>query len=268
MSRELLTVLCVGGLDPSGGAGLLADSRACAAFGAHALGVATAIVAQNSRGVTHIEAVAPDLVRAQVETLLADIEPAAIKIGMIPGVAVAEVLVDLFRPLKDRAPIVIDPVFGPTRGAQFSDETTIDYIAGQLMPLATVITPNIIEAKQLCDIEATDLESMAHACIALFERLHAQNVLLKGGHMVPDHADASPIAIDLLFNGDRFLELRAIRETDYEVRGTGCLLASAIAAQLADGKTTVEAARGAKVWLTQQIRSAQVLGTGARIAGA
>ena len=268
MSKELLPVLCIGALDPSGNSGLNADARACAAFGAHALTVATAVLAQNTRGVTLIEPIAPEIVLAQLEALLADIEPAAIKIGMVPGVGAAEIIARCIRPLKDRVPIVIDPVFSSCNGIPFCDDVTIEYFAGQLLPLATIVTPNIVEADRLCGVLATDLDSMAQACLALYERVRSQFVLITGGHLPADEAHPTPLAIDLLFNGQRFLELRAIKETTFGVCGTGSLFAAALAAGLADGKPEVEAARGAKMWLTQQIRAAQILGQGDRVVAA
>ena len=253
--------MCIGGLDPCGGAGLTADARACAAFGALCLPISTAIVVQNTRGVKQIEPVAPALIAAQIGTLLEDIQPAAIKIGLLPSLTSVEVLSSLLRPLHPLVPIVIDTVFAPSQGRAFNDALTIEAIAGQLLPLATVVTPNSLEASQLGANFISDLGDMARGAIAVFERTGAQNVLLKGGH-----AGDAQFAIDLFFDGSRFLELRAPRENDYEVRGTGCLLASALAAGMARGQSAPDAAVEAKTWLTEQFRSAKVVGGGRRIA--
>ena len=266
MPNELLPVLCIGGLDPSGGAGLLADARACAAFGAYALGVATAIVPQNTVGVAMVEPVAPQVIDAQLRSLLEDVTPAAVKIGMLPGIAAADVVFNNLRTLRRRVSIVVDPVFAPSTGPEFSNPQVIEFIADELLPLADIVTPNSLEARQLGAEEITDLDSMARACLALFERTHARHVLLKGGHVILTEEEMQSFSTDLLFDGTRFLELRAPRETGYEVRGTGCMLAAAIAAQMADGKLAVAAARGAKVWLTTQIRKAGILGQGRRVA--
>jgi hydroxymethylpyrimidine/phosphomethylpyrimidine kinase len=259
------SVLCIAGLDPSGGAGLLADERACAAFGAHMLGVATAVVVQNTRGVKLVDAVAPEIVAAQIETLLEDIQPAAIKLGMIPGIATATVIQERLQPLRDKVPIVIDPVFGPSTGPVFNDNATVQFLAGQLLSLATLITPNLDEAWRLGAGTARNMDEMAKVCLALRERTGAGHVLLKGGHMETEDPELANLSVDLLFDGSRFLELRALREKGYEVRGTGCGLASAIAAQLASGSNVIEAARAAKVWLTQQIRDARAVGGGRRV---
>lgn len=257
----LPSVLCIGGLDPSAGAGLAADVRACAAFGALALPVATAIAVQNTRGVTGIDAVAPEIIAAQIETLLQDIAPAAVKIGLIPNLAAVEAVAACLQPLRGAVPIVIDTVFAPTSGPIFSDDATIIAIVHQLLPLATVVTPNALEARVLGADEIADLEGMKRAAKVIWQRSGAKNVLLKGGHV-----DDSQWAVDLWFDGAEWHELRARREKNYEVRGTGCLLAAALAANLANGKTPRDAAREAKIWLTEQFRGARMVGKGRRVA--
>lgn len=256
----LPTVLCIGGLDPSGGAGLFADARACAAFGTLALPVATAIVPQNTRGVQSIEAVAPAVIAAQIKTLLEDIAPAAVKIGMIPDVATVEVVAALLQSLRGAVPIVIDTVFAPTSGPIFSNEATIEAIRSQLLGMATVVTPNALEARVLGAHKIGDFRTMKRAAHTVLKRTGAQSVLLKGGHIDNAHA------LDLWCDEAGFFKLRAPRENAYEVRGTGCLLASALAATLAQGIAPREAARLAKRWLTLQIRRARIVGGGQRIA--
>ncbi len=254
------SVLCLAGLDPSGGAGLLADARACHAVKVHMLGVATALTAQNTRGATLVEAVSPGMLRAQIETLLADITPRAIKIGLIPNRETVEILVEILAPLR-QIPIVIDTVFAPTKGAIFSDQSTIEAIATRLLSLATVVTPNSLEAVELGTARVSDGASMERAARAIWARTGAKNVLLKGGHV----ADAE-FSTDGWFDGENFHLLRAPRQNGWEVRGTGCLLASALAARLALGHSPLEAAIGAKNWLTSAFGNAQVVGGGRRIA--
>lgn len=255
------TALCIGGLDPSGGAGIMADARACAAFGVHALSVVTAIVPQNTQGVKSIEPVNPQVLRSQIKTLLEDITPSAIKIGMLPGVEVVKTLVELLSPWQKRVPIVIDTVFAPSTGPTFNDRDVVDFIADELLPLATIVTPNALEARQLGALPITGSEEMRQAALAVFERTQARNVLLKGGHVAdPD------FSTDLFFDGTDFLELRAPREHGTEVRGTGCLLASAIAAQLGQGVSASKAAQEAKTWLTAKYRDARRIGGARRVA--
>ncbi len=275
MQNRIASVLSIGGLDPSGGAGLLADARAVAGIGGgavHCLGVATAIVAQNTRGVALSSPVAPGVLRAQIEALLADIRPAAIKIGLIPNLAAVDVLAEILIPpcqWRTRAsatssppiPLVIDTVFAPTTGAIFSDEATIAAIKTRLLPLATIVTPNALEAVQLGSAPFSDAISTRQAAREIWAQSGAQCVLLKGGH-----SNDAEFATDLFFDGAQEFELRARRENGYEVRGTGCLLASALAARLALGQTPREAAIAAKSWLTQVYLGAQIVGGGRRVA--
>jgi hydroxymethylpyrimidine/phosphomethylpyrimidine kinase len=257
---QLPIVLCIGGLDPSGGAGIAADARACSAFGSLALPVATAIVVQNTRGVRLIEPIRPAILRAQIETLLEDIRPGAVKIGMLPDAGAVEAIAQLLRPLQSQIPIVMDTVFAPSSGPTFNDDSTIAVMIRQLFPLATLVTPNALEARQLGAAPIGDLDSMQRAAQIVLDRTGAGGVLLKGGHLAdPEYA------VDLFFDGSRYLELRARRQGSYEVRGTGCLLASAVAAGLAGGKAPVDAIRAAKDWLTEQYRGAHIVGGGRRV---
>jgi hydroxymethylpyrimidine/phosphomethylpyrimidine kinase len=258
MDNNVPCVLIIGGLDPSGGAGLPADARAVSAFGAHPCGITTAIIAQNTRGVAKVEPVSPVMLAAQLDNLLEDIAPRAVKIGMLPNTAAAEVVAQRVLQLRD-VPLIVDTVFAPSSGPRFAADETIRYIAEYLLPLADVVTPNIAEAEQLIGAPITDLSTMITASQLIHERYGARYVLLKGGHLPTN-------AVDVLFDGQHIVELRASRVTGYEVRGTGCLLASAIAAQRAHGIPVIEAAQRAKVWLTQQIQNAKTIGGGRRVA--
>lgn len=274
-------VMLIGGLDPSGGAGLTADARALMAFGAHACPITTAVIAQNTQGVREVEPMTPEMIGLQMEVLCEDIQPDAVKIGMLPGLAAAEVIATRLRMLRDirpDLPVIIDTVFAPSSGPAFMDEDAIQYVAGRLLPACDIVTPNISEATALTGLEITDLQSMAAAAVAIFERFGAHHVLIKGGHLQAETADAAPdlaaqgadehtpYSADIFFDGIRILELRARRITGYQVRGTGCLLASAMAGQRARGISAPDAARAAKTWLTRQIQSAQPIGGGSRIA--
>lgn len=252
-------VYTVGGLDPSGGAGLPADARACRAFGIHACAIATAVIAQNTRGVARVEAVSPQMLRVQIENLCEDIAPHAIKIGMLPNMESVEIVCALLRVLD--VPIVLDPVFAPSSGNDFSDDETITAIARGLFPMCELVTPNILEASRLCGFAIKNLDDMKRAAREIIARFGAQRVLVKGGHL-----PQSPEVIDVLCNANSIIELRAPRIEGIEVRGTGCLLASAIAAQLAQNIEIETAVRHAKTWLTSQIQNAQAIGKGRRVA--
>jgi hydroxymethylpyrimidine/phosphomethylpyrimidine kinase len=147
MSTHLPCVLTIGGLDPSGGAGLPADARAIRAFGAHPCAVTTAVIAQNTQGVALVEAVSRNMLRTQLLNLLDDITPGAIKIGMLPNQELVQIVVEILQDL--RIPIVLDPVFAPSSGAAFSDDCAVRLIASQLLPLCALVTPNILEAVRL-----------------------------------------------------------------------------------------------------------------------
>ena len=255
---EYPVVLCIGGGDPSGGAGLPADARAAAAFGVHTCCVTTAVIAQNTRGVLQAEAVSPVLLRAQLENLLEDITPHAIKIGMLPNADSVEIVADILKPLN--LPIVLDPVFAPSSGDEFSDDSTIESIVAHLFPLCELVTPNLIEARRLCSFAIIDTQSATEAAQKIHD-LGARNVLIKGGHT--DNLDE---VCDWLWNGEELKTLCAPRVGGIEVRGTGCLLASAIAAQRARSIELESATRAAKIWLTEKIRDAQEVGKGRRVA--
>ena len=251
-------VLCIAGFDPCGGAGLLADARAAAAFGAYALGVQTALVPQNTVGVRAISATAPELLRLQLETLAQDIAFDAVKIGLLPDVASIEIVAEF---LANRTvPIVLDPVLAPTSGLVWSDAATVAALRQHLLPRATMLTPNVPEAQILGELSINGADEMQAAARVLLLRSGAQSVLLKGGHL-PGTASVDDIYAD----ADAVTLLSAPRVAGTGVRGTGCLLASAIAAQLAQGMTPLGAAQLAKSWMTEQWRDARALGQGRRI---
>ncbi|HEX8235429.1 MAG TPA: bifunctional hydroxymethylpyrimidine kinase/phosphomethylpyrimidine kinase [Abditibacteriaceae bacterium] len=252
-------VLAIGGLDPSGGAGLPADARAVAAFGAHACCIATAVIAQNTQGVFRFEAVSPQMLAAQLDNLLQDIAPRAIKIGMLPDAATVEVVAERVLALP-HVPLVLDTVFAPSSGPQFSNSETVQIIAQKLLPLCALVTPNIGEAQQLCNVAITNKADMIEAALCIQSRYGARRVLVKGGHL--EGTDA----LDILLDGEDVIELSTPRLGGIEVRGTGCLLASATAAQLAHGIPIKDAVRDAKAWLTDKIANAQSLGQGRRVA--
>ena len=253
-------VLCIAGFDPCGGAGLLADARAVRAMGAYAMGVQTALVPQNTGGVAGIAATPPGLLRLQLETLANDIAFNAIKIGLLPDMATIEIVgefLDNYRHLS----IVVDPVLAPTRGAAWSDAATHAALRAHIFPLATMLTPNVPEAQILVECVIANANAMEIAARDLRAKSGAQIVLLKGGHL-----ENSAESVDVYASADGIELLRAPRVEGAGVRGTGCLLASAIAAQLSQGIAPLQAARTAKIWMTQQWRDARAIGQGRRVA--
>jgi hydroxymethylpyrimidine/phosphomethylpyrimidine kinase len=228
-------VLCIGGLDPSGGAGLLADAEAVWAAGARPLAAATAITVQSRRGVAKVVVLAPALVVAQVEQLLDDEAPAAVKLGMLGNAAVARALAGALANRLGKRPLVIDPVLRSTSGAAlFRGNARRDYRA--LFALARVVTPNVLEAEELLGqrlAAATREEQAGRLAEALGTAL-----ILKGGHLAGS-------ADDLVFDAGRITRLAA-RRLPGTRRGTGCRFASFLAVRLAQGEGLVPGARAAK----------------------
>ena len=230
------------------------------AFGVHALCAATALTAQNTRGVRQVEPASPAMLRAQIEALLEDIPIQAVKIGMLPTPAHAQVLAEVLK--SSRLPIIYDTVFAPSGGSAFLDKPEAHASVRALGPMCELITPNLHEARVLCGFEIGSLEAIEHAARALSERFEVPQVLVKGGHA--QNLDASTCS-DWLWNGRALIEFRAPRLDVPEARGTGCLLASAIAAQRARGIELESAIRHAKSWLGARIEKAVPIGAGRRV---
>ena len=226
-------VLTIAGSDSSAGAGIQQDLKTITAHGCYGATVITSITSQNTLGVQAALAVPAGAVASQISAVLSDLEPAAIKIGMIPNKAVAEAIVDELKPylLQHRVPVVYDPVMVSTSGFDLMQPDAIQYITTQLFPLCTLITPNLPEAKRLGD-------SLSHNAY-----------LLKGGHAEGD------VMTDVLHLPDGTqTEYSTPRITTRNLHGTGCTLSSAIASQLALGCNLQEAVSRAKAFVTAAIR--------------
>ena len=252
-------VLTIAGVDPSGGAGSVADVKAISANGGYACAVIAALTAQNTQGVTGIHAVPPDFIRLQIDTLFADVRIDAVKIGMLGGeraiVAVAERLAH-WKP----AHVVLDPVMIAKSGDALLERPAIGALRDALLPLATLITPNLPEAGVLLGQRAADdLKTMRRHAERLREAMAHDGsrwVLLKGGHLPASEA------IDVLHDGDRMIELRAARIETKNTHGTGCTLSAALAALLPQTPGVPEAARRAKDYLTKAIAASDRLAVG------
>ncbi len=249
-------VLTIAGSDSGGGAGIQADLKTFSALGAFGCSVITALTAQNTRAVTAIHDVPPEFVTAQLDAVFDDIEIAAVKIGMLSRpeviVAVAEAL------QRHRADnIVLDPVMVAKSGDRLLREEAVGALRERLLPLATLITPNLPEAGVLLGIEpARDQAGMTRMAKALRE-IGPRAVLVKGGHL------EGPQSIDVLDDGSGEAEvLVAPRIATSHSHGTGCTLSSAIAAYLAHGRPLRESVRAAKAYLTDALRAADQLRVG------
>jgi hydroxymethylpyrimidine/phosphomethylpyrimidine kinase len=256
-------VLTIAGVDPSGGAGIVADVKAISAQRAYACAVIAALTAQNTRAVTGIHAVPAAFVARQIETLFADVAIDAAKVGMVGQRPVIEAVTTSWGRLapKQRPPhLVLDPVMVAKSGDPLLETDAIGALRDALLPLATMITPNLPEAGVLLERRPPDnIKEMRQAAEKLRDRLtHSGErwVLLKGGHL-PGAA-----CIDLLFNGDKMIELAAPRVTTQNTRGTGCTLSAALAALLPQCADVPEAARRAKAYLTGALAQADALNVG------
>lgn len=247
-------LLVISGLDPSGGAGFLADARVAAEHGLRAVGVITAVTVQDTSGVRSVSPTPPDVVGDALETLLGDVEVHAVKIGMLGDARTAEVIARALA--MTRAPVVWDPVFHPTRGGVALLEGDPAVAARALLPEVRLVTPNAGEAELLSGVPVVDEESMRAAARAIA----AQAVLVKGGHV----AVAGDRARDLLRDGDGFHTFDSPRVAG-ALHGTGCVLSSAIASRLARGEALVEAVGAAKRWLDEKLAHPLAVGRGAQV---
>ena len=248
-------VLSIAGSDPSGGAGIQADIKAISANGAFAMAAITALTAQNTQGVTGIHLVPPDFVKSQIAAIFADIRVDAVKIGMIAN---ADIAAAVAQSLQGRSgiPIVLDPVMIAKGGAALLQPNAVKTLCDALLPLATLLTPNLPEAAHLLGTKsATNRAEMAAQGRALCA-LGVQAALMKGGHL------DGPESPDCLVTADDVSWFEAPRAQSVNTHGTGCTLSSALAAQLAHGHTPVAATAAAKSYVANAIAHADTLSVG------
>jgi len=246
-------VLIIAGSDSGGGAGIQADLKTVSALGAFGMTAITALTAQNTSGVFGILEVESSFVVKQIEACLSDIGCDAIKTGMLASTAIIEAVATAISNCK-LAPLVVDPVMIAKGGAPLLKPEAITALKAKLLPLATVVTPNLHEAGALIGREITTLAQMKEAARAICD-LGVENVVVKGGHL-------EGIAADILYDGRDFTEFRAERADTKDTHGTGCVFASAIAANLAQKKTILESVTAAKEFITAAIRAGIRIGHG------
>ena len=254
--RPPLPVLCVGGYDPSGGAGILADLRAARAAGAEALAILGALTAQSSSRVAAVRPVPPGWVAAQIDALAAESRFGAVKTGLVAGAASIEELTAWYRRAR-AGPLVVDPVRTAGEGTRLTGAATWRALVRALVPLAALVTPNRLEAEELAGIPIGGPKEAEKAALAIGS-LGAGAVLIKGGHL-----DGAPA--DLLWDGRAFRWLRSRRRHPGAWHGLGCHLAAAIAARLALGDQLVPAVRAARAVLARGMRGAAVSPSGRRV---
>lgn len=246
-----VVALTVAGSDSSGGAGVQADLKAFAACGVFGASAITALTAQNTTGVTGVWPVPADVVVQQVRAVLDDLEVRAVKTGMLATAEVVRAVAGLAAAGSLPA-LVVDPVMVASSGARLLEPDAEHAYVEALLPHARVLTPNVLEAQVLLGGGITTLAEQHEAARAL-ARLGPDLVLVKGGHAVSGTGDD---AVDVLWDGARTLELRGPRVPGRNDHGTGCTLASAIAAGLAKGDEPVDAVRAAKAYVARALRGA------------
>lgn len=245
--------LTIAGSDSSGGAGIQADIKTMMANGVYAMSAVTALTAQNTTGVTGIMDVTPEFLMEQLDNIFTDIRPDAVKIGMVSSSGIISAIVDKLKEYEAEN-IVVDPVMVATSGARLISDDAVEALKTQLLPLASVITPNIPEAEVLSGMTIKTEEDMVKAARFINEK-YGCAVLCKGGHSVND-------ANDLLADGEKIVWFYGKRINNPNTHGTGCTLSSAIASNLAKGFDMEESVRRAKNYISGALAAMLDLGKG------
>ena len=248
------TVLIVAGSDPGAGAGLQQDLKTATLLGAYGLTVVTALTVQNSLGLQAVHPVAEDVVAAQLDALLTDFPVHAVKIGMVGTGANVRVIARRLRDLTERPPVVLDPVLAAGRGGALLEEEGIALLKRELFPLATLLTPNVPEASRLTG-RMIDTPAQLEEAARELQALGPAWVLAKGGHLAGD-------PVDVLTDGKNAYHLEGARLAAPHNHGSGCLMATALAAHLAQGLTVPEAVNQARDLVTVALRHGLPLGQG------
>ena len=248
------TALTIAGSDSSGGAGIQADIKTMTANGVYAMSAITALTAQNTMGVADIMEVTPEFLEKQLDCIFTDIFPDAVKTGMVSSAALIEVIAEKLKSYGAKN-IVVDPVMVATSGARLISEDAVATLKKELLPMATLITPNIPEAEVLAGVEIRSKEDMEQAAKRICET-YGCSVLLKGGHQLND-------ANDLLYEksgSSAWFEGKRIDNPN--THGTGCTLSSAIASNLAKGRNLKTAVQYAKDYISGALSAMLDLGKG------
>ena len=246
-------VLIVAGSDSSGGAGIQADIKTCSAFGAYAMTAVTAVTAQNTLGVQAVEMMPAEMVKAQIEACLSDIGADVVKIGMLGTKANIEVVAEAVDELD--AFVILDPVAVATSGDALLEADAVAAMRDTLLPLADLVTPNIPEAELLTGLKISDVDDMTKAGDALLER-GVYAALMKGGHL------EGKAVVDVLVSEEGANIMSGPRLRSRHTHGTGCTLASAVAANMALGLDLDEAVMRAREFVFEAIRTAPGFGSG------
>jgi hydroxymethylpyrimidine/phosphomethylpyrimidine kinase len=250
---QLPVALTIAGSDSGGGAGIQADLRTFAALGVHGTSAITCITAQNPKGVYGIQACSVEIVRRQIEAVFKELRPAAVKTGMLYSAPIIRVVADYFLRRQGVA-LVVDPVMVSTSGARLLKREAVNALGGELLPLATLVTPNLDEAEILVGEKLSSVTDLRAAARALYGRFGCA-VLVKGGHL-----RGLREAVDIFYDGRQELLLSAPFIRGVSTHGTGCTYSAAIAGHLARGCALPKAVQRAKEYITQAIARSQTAG--------
>lgn len=250
---QIKTALTIAGSDSSGGAGIQADIKTMTVHGVYAMSAITALTAQNTTGVRAIQESTPEFLRQQIDAVFEDIYPDAVKIGMVSSGELIRVIADRLRHYEAKN-IVVDPVMVASAGSSLMRQDAVEILTKELLPLATLVTPNIPEAQVLSGLEVRSKADMTAAAKHIGDR-YSCAVLLKGGHSVND-------ANDLLYAKGEFVWFEGRRIQNPNTHGTGCTLSSAIAANLANGYPLIESVQKAKDYISGALAAMLDLGKG------
>jgi hydroxymethylpyrimidine/phosphomethylpyrimidine kinase len=245
--------MTIAGSDSGGGAGVQADLKTFAALGVYGTSALTAITAQNTVGVAAVHEIPTDVIAAQIDAVISDIGADAVKTGMLSSSAIVEVVAQELKRHQVQA-LVVDPVMVAKSGDPLLKQEAVEALRTKLVPLATVVTPNIPEAEVLTGLKIASYDDMHLAAKKIIE-MGAQGVVVKGGHL------EGP-ATDFFFDGSDFHQFTAPRIDTVNTHGTGCTFASAIAAGLAQGLSVFDAVSRAKEYVTEAIRQSFPIGQG------
>jgi hydroxymethylpyrimidine/phosphomethylpyrimidine kinase len=253
MKSKVRKALTVAGSDPGGGAGIQADLKTFSAFHIYGMSVITALTAQNTTGVCGVLDVEAGFVTRQLDAVLTDLPPDAVKTGMLSNASIIEAVASRLREYRV-ANVVVDPVMTSKSGVSLLQAEAVAVLRSSLLPLSLIVTPNTEEARTLAGVPVDSIAHMEEAA-RIIHGMGPKFVLIKGGHLAGD-------AVDVLFDGDRFSRFVQKRIPARDSHGTGCVLSAAITAQLALGKPVEEAVRVAKDFVTEAIRHGLRIGKG------
>lgn len=251
--KKVASSLTIAGTDPSGGAGIQADLKTFQELKSYGMSVITSVVAQNTTGVKSIHHIPLDIIADQLHAVFSDMPVHACKTGMIANIDMMEIIQNA---IKDKGlPFVIDPVMVATSGDSLISEDARDYLRDNLLPLCTLVTPNIPEAEFLTGEKIKSADDMEKAAKIIVNQFGAKAALVKGGHLTGD-------AIDYLFDGSTMHTFSEERINTKNTHGTGCTYSAAITAYLSHGESLVKAVEKGKHFVTEAIRHSFELGSG------